>query len=91
MSQQISVKGKRTFGRVILLFLSNQFLVVLQIVNDERGTYGLRYNDHARYRYGLPHTFSSAKLSILNQKALRQQGPSSATKPQNDTWKGQGV
>ncbi|KAG8709134.1 hypothetical protein FRC08_018525 [Ceratobasidium sp. 394] len=23
---------------------------VLQIVNDERGAYGLRYNDHARYR-----------------------------------------
>ncbi|KAF8609431.1 hypothetical protein BDV93DRAFT_484993 [Ceratobasidium sp. AG-I] len=23
---------------------------ILQIVNDERGTYGLRYNDHARYR-----------------------------------------
>lgn len=72
----------------LLLTLVCSLSTALSLVNQQRNAYGLRYNDHARYRWAT--RLLDWEMSVLNlcQKTLRKSHPSPPLQPQNDAWKG---
>jgi hypothetical protein len=62
-------------------------LPALQLANEQRSLYGLRYHDHERYRCVLiAHPNNCSSLTIL-QQTLCQQDSQTSFLPQSYTWK----